>query len=104
MTTTKTATSFPAGARPDSVIITPAGQVALDRAIFNQAAYSWDIIRLALSGPCIDDAEIVDSYCDLEDACWAAVDMNRREREKGIKSVFLVQRHPPSELPATIEF
>ncbi len=104
--TTKTATRFPAGVGADqAVMITPTGAATLRRLASQQPVrYHWDILLLQLDGAVIDRAEIVDSYQDLEDACWAATSMNHREKARGIKSVFLVQRHPEAELPAALEF
>ncbi len=95
---------FPAGVRPGSVLITPAGQAALDHSLFNPVRYEWDLLALQLDGPILDRAGIVDSYTDLTEACRAATEINRRAKASGERTIFLVQRHPETELQAAIEF
>jgi hypothetical protein len=105
---TTTTNRFPAGIHEDSVIITPAGRAALNQALSRPVRYEWDILALDLAAdvraPLIAGAEIVDSYTCLTAACLAATHLNRLERARGGRTLYLVQRHPDEEPPAQIEF
>jgi hypothetical protein len=102
---------FQAGIHAGAVTITAAGQATLHRLEQQQhqqpVRYNWAILRLGMNGPLIEDAEIIDQYQGLVEACQAATDLTRLEKAQGIQAVFLVQRHveeEDGETQAAVEF
>jgi hypothetical protein len=90
----------------NTVYLTEAGYETLRQIAFTQPAWQWDLIAVNYTGPegCMvrGEAQVVDSFVDLEECKAALAALSRMDRGKDV--YYTICRHVPAPEPEPVEF